>query len=71
MGVLQLDAVAFLDLGLRQLLTLRIAGTAATLLTFPQTALPLHQPSPFRTQRGLLTTIFSSGAAFSAELPGR
>lgn len=61
----------FLEEGLCQLLTLRIAGTAATLLAFPQAAPSLHPANPFRASRSSLTAMFGSAANFSSELPGR
>ena len=69
--MLQLDAMKFLEEGLCQLLKLRVAGTAATLLAFPQAAVPLYPVSPFDTPNSSFAALFSSTAAFSSELPGR
>ena len=71
MGVLKLDTREFLEEGLRQVLVLRIAGTAATLLTFPQLAVPLYQPSSFRAQRSGLAAMLAPSTTFSTEVPGR
>lgn len=69
--MVRLDAMACLEEGLRQLLTLRIAGTAATLLTFPQAAVALQHQSLFRVQRGGLSSLLGSSTSFSGEIPGR
>lgn len=69
--MLELDAMSQMEEGLRQLLKLRIGGAAATLLTFPQACPPLMHPSPFRTQRGALASVFGNGSGYSAELLGR
>ena len=71
MGCVELDAMQLMEDGLRQLLAMRIAGATASLLTFPQSAMPLLQGSPFRQQRGGLASVFGTGSSFSGDMSGR